>query len=244
MDPGHILRGMEIGHFTLGEGFVGNCWVIGSKAPSSSRGLFFEPLSDLHWSQPPKIPLAMATPSVASCVIIGLQGVQSVVSGQDRPAHHDLGLRAAFPECPDGLVHAVQGRGHEGGQPHQFYVLLHGFAGHVFHRDIPAQIDDVKAVILQDHFDDVLADIVDVARRGQKDAAGKYWLFSKASFSLSFQRLPGPRWPLQSAGAGTACRLNPCPPCPGQDQSFPPRDWHPWWRISQVSPSRFSPCRM
>ena len=49
------------------------------------------------------------------------------------------------------------------------HILLPDGIHNRFHRHVTAQIDDLKAIILQDDPDDVLADVVDIALDGGND---------------------------------------------------------------------------
>ena len=51
------------------------------------------------------------------------------------------------------------------------HILLPDGIHDRFHRHITAQVDDLKAIILQDDPDDVLADVVDIALDGGNDDA-------------------------------------------------------------------------
>ena len=51
------------------------------------------------------------------------------------------------------------------------HILLPDCIHDRFHRHVTAQVDDLKAIILQDDPDDVLADVVDIALDGGNDDA-------------------------------------------------------------------------
>ena len=50
-------------------------------------------------------------------------------------------------------------------------ILLPDSVHHRLHRHIAAKVDDLEAVVLEDHADDVLADVVDIALDGREDDA-------------------------------------------------------------------------
>ena len=75
-------------------------------------------------------------------------------------------------EGRNGLFHALEGGGHQGGQADQMHVLLPDGVHDRLHRHVAAQVDDLKAVVFEDDLHDVLADVVDVPLdRGDDDAA-------------------------------------------------------------------------
>ena len=71
----------------------------------------------------------------------------------------------------DGLLHALEGGGHQGREPHEVGILLPDGVHHCLHRHIAAKVDDLEAIVLEDDADDVLADVVDVALDGGEDDA-------------------------------------------------------------------------
>ena len=69
-----------------------------------------------------------------------------------------------------GLLHGANRGGHQRRKPHQADTLLACHAQHFLRLDVAAKIDHAEAVVLQQHLDDVLADVVDVAlHRGHCD---------------------------------------------------------------------------
>ena len=74
-------------------------------------------------------------------------------------------------EGRDGLLHALEGGGHQGREPHEVDLLLPDSVHHRLHRHIAAKVDDLEAVVLEDDADDVLADVVDIALDGREDDA-------------------------------------------------------------------------
>ena len=69
-----------------------------------------------------------------------------------------------------GLLHGADRGRHKRRQPHQADALLACRAQHLFRLDVAAKVDHAEAVVLQQHLDDVLADVVDIAlHRGHCD---------------------------------------------------------------------------
>ena len=69
-------------------------------------------------------------------------------------------------ELGDGLRHALEGGGHQGGQAHQGGLIFPGGLHHGGGVHVPAQVNDRVAVVFQQHLHDVLADVVDVPLDG------------------------------------------------------------------------------
>ena len=111
--------------------------------------------------------------TTARPVVIGDAAVHNQVAEADNLgiAHHDLAVQLRGAQGGDGLLHALEGGGHQGGKTHQMHILFPDGVHDRFHRHITAQVDDLKAIILQDDPDDVLADVVDIALDGGNDDA-------------------------------------------------------------------------
>ena len=68
------------------------------------------------------------------------------------------------------LLHGTDRGRHKRRKPHQADALLACHAQHLFRLDVAAKVDHAEAVVLQQHLDDVLADVVDIAfHRGDCD---------------------------------------------------------------------------
>ena len=93
--------------------------------------------------------------------------------GEHGSAHHHRHARRLFFQQGDGFTHGGHRGGHQGAQAYQPRAgIPHGLQ-YARGRHILAQISHGKAVIQQEHLDDVLADIVYIALNGsQHHAAG------------------------------------------------------------------------
>ena len=89
-----------------------------------------------------------------------------VLGGQHGTAHHHLAIQLGGVEGRNGLLHALKGCGHQGGEAHKVDVLFPDSLHYGLHGNIAAQVDDLKAIVFKDNLDNVLADVVDIALDG------------------------------------------------------------------------------
>ena len=90
-----------------------------------------------------------------------------------RPADQQRDRKAAPLHFGGHIGHLIETGSDQARQPHDVDLVRDGLVKDAVGRDHDAQVDDLIVVALQDHADDVFADVVDVALDGShEDAAG------------------------------------------------------------------------
>ena len=76
-------------------------------------------------------------------------------------AYHPLAGRARLPEGLDRCGDVLGCGGHQGAEAHQRGLRLQSRLDNSLRRYVPAQVDDAVAIVLQEHLDDIFADVMD-----------------------------------------------------------------------------------
>ena len=80
--------------------------------------------------------------------------------------------RLRLTDKGDGVLHALEGRRHKGGKSDHCDILLYRRVDYELRVNVPSEVDDGVAVVVEQGLDDVLADVVNVALDcGENDLA-------------------------------------------------------------------------